>query len=1076
MKKSLKHLIPALFVAAAGSSWAADSGANLEEAFKNPEDVTTSVYWYWVSDNISAEGAAKDLRAMKEQGINRAFIGNIGLSDAPNDTPVGNVKFQSEEWWNAIHTALKTATEIGVEIGIFNSPGWSQSGGPWVQPGQSMRYLKSLRADVEGGKQVDITIPAPKDFQDVKVVAYPSMSVQEKLITPDNATIKTTPAYDNPQVLLDGSKDSQLNLGVLNNEDVVFDVTTKEPFTLRSLTISIAATPINCMGKLYAAVDGKETLLSTFKVNRYNFGVGVGFEPLAPIVISVPATTSNNFKLVFEKVQNHGVMVSDLKFSSLPYVERYAEKTLAKMFQEPLPMWDEYLWPEQPKVNDPALVIQPQSVIDISDYRDGDRIVWDAPDGNWTILRTGMLPTGAQNGPARPPAVGLETDKMSKKHIEAHFENYMGEFIRRIPEADRKAWKVVVQDSYETGGQNFTDDFMNIFADRYGYEMTPFLPVFSGQVVGSEDFSDRFLWDLRRLIADKVSYDYVGGLRDVSHKYGLTTWLECYGHWGFPGEFLQYGGQSDEIAGEFWSEGSLGDIENRAASSCGHIYGKTKISAESFTSGFKEYQRYPYLYKQRGDRFFSEGINNTLLHLYLHQPYEDKNPGINAWFGNEFNRKNTWFSHMGLFSDYLKRVNLMLQQGLNVADVAYFIGEDAPKMTGATNPPLPKGYQFDYMNGEVLEKNMTVKDRKLTLPHGTQYRMMVLPPLDTMRPEILKKIKELVEDGGIVMGNPPSRSPSFENYPDCDQEVQEIASEMWEGLDGTTTKSKKIGKGFLLRGMTMQEALDFIKCPPDVKIEEYEPVLYGHRTTDDAEIYFISNQSETDMVFAPEFRVTGKQPEHWDAVHGTMRDLKSFKFTKTGTIVPLKLAPLESAFIVFRKDAEGDTQLDVEANFPEMKTITEVTGPWTATFTGMKAPKPLVMDKLLDLTAISDFDTRHFSGRINYESKFNLTDTKGPIFVDLGQFGVMAKVKVNGKYAGGAWTPPYRVDITDFVKSGENKIEVDVATTWRNRIIGDLNLPENEREISVSVFDGNKDSPLQPSGLTGPVLIQTTAQ
>ena len=206
---------------------------------------------------------------------------------------------------------------------------------------------------------------------------------------------------------------------------------------------------------------------------------------------------------------------------------------------------------------------------------------------------------------------------MSKKHIEAHFEAFLGEIYRRIPAEDRKCWKVVVEDSYETGGQNFTDGFLEDFKARYGYDPVPFLPVYAGTVVQSEEISDRFLWDMRRLVADKIAYDYVAGLRDVSHKYGLTTWLENYGHWGFPGEFLQYGGQSDEIGGEFWSEGSLGDIENRAASSCGHIYGKNKISAESFTAGGGGYHRYPAMMKQRGDRFFTEGINNTMMHLYI---------------------------------------------------------------------------------------------------------------------------------------------------------------------------------------------------------------------------------------------------------------------------------------------------------------------------------------------------------------------------------------------------------------------------------------------------------------------------
>src|SRR3546814_7102341 len=162
-----------------------------------------------------------------------------------------------------------------------------------------------------------------------------------------------------------------------------------------------------------------------------------------------------------------------------------------------------------------------------------------------------------------------------------------------------------------------------------------------GHVVGSQDESDRFLWDLRCFVADNLAYEYLGGLREISHKIGLSVWLEKYGHWGFPGEFLQYGGQSDEVSGEFWSEGDLGNIENRAASSTAHIYGKRKVSAESFTAAGNTFGRYPAMMKQRGDRFFTEGINNTLLHVYIHQPYEDKKPGVNAWFGNELDRQST---------------------------------------------------------------------------------------------------------------------------------------------------------------------------------------------------------------------------------------------------------------------------------------------------------------------------------------------------------------------------------------------------------------------------------------------------
>ena len=753
----------------------------LESGFKNPSNqVQTSVYWYWISGNISEEGVKKDLYAMKEAGINRAFIGSMGVEGI--ETPYEKVAFGSEEWWKILHTALKTATELGIEIGIFNSPGWSQSGGPWIKPEQAMRYLTSTSCEIEGGKKISIQLDKPaKDFQDVRVIAFPAL---EKADTVSSGKV-TFP------------KDPKRPYEVI--------LKTKPGFTLRTISFYPSEKPINTTARLFAEQNGAYKLIDEFVLDRFNAALNVGFDPYAPVVISVPAIQASRFKVEVDATAA-GSELKDIILSSAPQIERYPEKSLAKMFQTPLPYWEEYQWREQPALDNASWAIHSNQVLDISSCLAGDQLTWEAPAGKWVIMRTGMCPTGVTNSPAEPIATGLEVDKMSREHVATHFDAYMGEIIRRIPEADRKCWKVVVQDSYETGGQNFTDDFMESFKSRYGYDPLPFLPVYKGYVVDSQDRSDRFLWDVRRLVADRVAYDYVGGLRDISHKYGLRTWLENYGHWGFPGEFLQYGGQSDEIGGEFWSFGDLGNIENRAASSCGHIYGKQRISAESFTSGGRPFNCYPAMMKQRGDRFFSEGINSTLLHLCISQPSDERVPGVNAWFSSEFNRLNTWYPHMDLFTSYLKRTNFMLQQGLNIADVAYFIGEDAPKMTGTTQPALPKGYQFDYINAEVIERDLYVKDGLLTLPHGTQYRMLVLPELKTMRPELLEKIASLLNDGAVILGPAPEQSPSGKDYGKADQQVKDLADSLWKGRDGKQTQAVQRGKGWLLYGMNMQEA------------------------------------------------------------------------------------------------------------------------------------------------------------------------------------------------------------------------------------------------------------------------------
>lgn len=1021
----------------------------LESGFKNPSNqVQTSVYWYWISGNISEEGVKKDLYAMKEAGINRAFIGSMGVEGI--ETPYEKVAFGSEEWWKILHTALKTATELGIEIGIFNSPGWSQSGGPWIKPEQAMRYLTSTSCEIEGGKKISIQLDKPaKDFQDVRVIAFPAL---EKADTVSSGKV-TFP------------KDPKRPYEVI--------LKTKPDFTLRTISFYPSEKPINTTARLFAEQNGAYKLIDELVLDRFNAALNVGFDPYAPVVISVPAIQASRFKVEVDATAA-GSELKDIILSSAPQIERYPEKSLAKMFQTPLPYWEEYQWREQPALDNASWAIHSNQVLDISSCLASDQLTWEAPAGKWVIMRTGMCPTGVTNSPAEPIATGLEVDKMSREHVAAHFDAYMGEIIRRIPEADRKCWKVVVQDSYETGGQNFTDDFIESFKSRYGYDPLPFLPVYKGYVVDSQDRSDRFLWDVRRLVADRVAYDYVGGLRDISHKYGLRTWLENYGHWGFPGEFLQYGGQSDEIGGEFWSFGDLGNIENRAASSCGHIYGKQRISAESFTSGGRPFNCYPAMMKQRGDRFFSEGINSTLLHLCISQPSDERVPGVNAWFSSEFNRLNTWYPHMDLFTSYLKRTNYMLQQGLNIADVAYFIGEDAPKMTGTTQPALPKGYQFDYINAEVIERDLYVKDGLLTLPHGTQYRMLVLPELKTMRPELLEKIASLLNEGAVILGPAPERSPSGKDYEKADQQVKALADSLWKGLDGKQTQAVQRGKGWLLYGMSMQEALEKIGCVPDCQLPEASPVLYAHRQAEGKDIYFLSNQSDQEIEVTPEFRIKGKQPEWWDATTGKIRRLPAFEFTENGTQVPLRLAPFESAFIVFRQTGKASAE-GIDANCPRPETWMALDKDWNVTFKdSIRGPKQTQsFDQLIDISTHPDESIRYYSGTIVYDKQISIDQLPtGNIYLNLHDIGVTAKVTVNGQYAGGVWTPPYRLDISEWLHKGENQISVEVTTTWQNRLIGDSRLPEQERTTWTACNGWSEKDPLQKSGLIGPVTLE----
>lgn len=1025
-----------------------------------PNNIHVGTFWYWVSDNISKEGVIEDLHAMKKAGINLAFIGIIGPSTHHNaNYPFGKVKFMTEEWWDILHVALKTATDLDIEIGIFNSPGWSQSGGPWVKPEQTMRFLDATEVHVTGPKKFSEKLSAPKElFQDVKVLAF--RAERKNLLDDPYGKITIS---DN---ICQQKEIYQLPLG-----DSSISLTLADEATARGILI-YSGDYLNTSCVLQVKIGDEYQNVKEFSLSRdVSIETQKGFNQKAPVVESLPESTSKKFRLLFKNTKGKSV-ISSIILTPSPVVQRYPGKIFAKA---------EDTGKLPPALNDSSLFVCPQKVLDISEHLAVDgTLTWDVPKGEWTILRTGMTPTRVFNSPTSPEAMGWEMDKMNKKLIFTHFKEFLGKIYDRIPADDRKCWKYTVLDSYEKGGQNITDGMLETFKRRYGYDPVPFLPTYYGYPVGNYELSERFLWDMRRLVADEIAYEYVGGLTEISHQYGLRTWLENYGHGGFSAEFLQYGGQSDEVAGEFWNERHV--AEKRASASCAHIYNKPKVWAEAFTNEGRDgsaFQRYPGMLKSFGDLAFATGTNSMLLHVYIQQYADNSYPGVDAWFGTEFNRKNTWFGQMDMFVQYLKRTSFLLQQGQSVADVAYYIGENTPIMTGSMKPELPQGYYFDFINSEVLINDLQVVDGRLVLPHGISYRVLVLPPQKMMRPAVLKKLEKLVSEGATIMGLPPSASPSLQDYPQCDKEIQELSAKMWALSDSNEIRGKQVisyGKGNILVNMTLEEAFDLLKVIPDCRMETHTPILYSHRTVQGKEeIYFLTNQSKETVRFAPQFRVSGMQPELWDATTGTTRLLSEFKQIGETTIVPLQLEPSESVFIVF-KEQKTIPSVERTKNFPEAKTFFVINTPWAVQFESdeiKRGPKETVIFRQLDdWTKNSDKRIKYFSGTAHYETKIKLPELPdGKLYLDLGKVAVMAKVKVNDKEVGGVWTAPYRVEITDVLQKGINKIEVEIVNTWINRILGDMLLPKEERKLTPHTIPWKKNTPLQTSGLIGPVKI-----
>jgi len=1101
-----------------------------------PKDTKPWLYWYWIDENISKDGITHDLEAMARVGIGQALIGHVSPGGQR-----GNVKILSNNWWEMVEHAVAEGQRLGVDIGFFNGPGWSQSGGPWIKKDQAMRHIVSREIHVAGPSVFKTNISHPDSlFEQVALQAIPVENADTENCLIPVKRITSSPEASGLQLLFDKNNSTLLPFpaSLRNGQNLSLYFYLNNYETINSIRFVFLPKPFKLLVDIQIPEqNGLYKSIRSFTLDRRYINFEIGPMRYQPVTFSLPETYSKQIRIIFSiQSSDFGAGFQEISFGRSKVVDQAIDKQLGKMYSGPLPPWDAYIWEDRPQ-SDSLTAIDPDQAINLtSEVDEQGNIIWEVPEGDWVVLQSGMVPTGATNVPVPPEATGYECDKFTIEAIETHFASFIGNFLERVPPDKRKSLKTVVIDSYEVGPQNWTGNFREIFLDRYGYDPIPWMPVFSGRIVENADKSDRFLWDIRRLTADLISEVYVKRLRELCNENGLDLWLENYGHWGFPAEFLQYGGQADKISGEFWYENTLwdlGPLECRAASSAAHIYGKKQVFAEAFTAGFN-FRQYPAIMKPRGDQMFCEGINHMVQHVYIHQPWEDRRPGVVAWFGMSYQRHNTWFEQSRAWNEYLSRCHFMLQQGLPVTDICYFIGEDAPKMTGILEPAQPKGFDYDFINADIIMNHLTIKDGLLTLPDGKSYELLVLPPQQTMCPELLKKFHNLLKEGARIYGPPPNRSPSLENYPSADKEVNTLSLEIWKGLGEKSEIQNAVGKGQLFYGQRLSDVLDKLKVEPDVIVQDTN-IRWTHRRSDEADIFFISNQEARSKETEISFRVAGKIPEIWDPATGDIIKSAYFSQERSRTMVPLHLDVHGSAFVIFREpvknpviqNAEYTTSAETNTDITEflptisysnegkilLKTsregnyalvysnsqekIIEISGiprplrfdnKWKVQFpANWDVPMDTSFDQLISWPDHQAEGIRHFSGTANYFNKIKIpVEMVRPdlsILLDLGDVMVMAEIIVNGQNLGILWKKPFVMDITKAIHEGPNEIEIRITNTWWNRLVGDEKYPKGFPESTIAeprtfttykAWKANDD--LMLSGLLGPVKLYIEKQ
>lgn len=561
-------------------------------------------------------------------------------------------------------------------------------------------------------------------------------------------------------------------------------------------------------------------------------------------------------------------------------------------------------------------------ILDLTSKLDaGRKLRWRVPAGNWVILRVGYTPTGVNNHPAPKEGTGLECDKLSSAGLDANWAGFMQKVLDDVGPLAGKALDASLIDSYEVGGQNWTENFRAEFQKRRGYDPLKFLPVFAGRVVNNPAGSERFLWDVRRTIADLFAENYYAHFTELCRQHGLKSAVEPYTG---PFESLQSGGPADVVMGEFWA-GSKGNSSVKLAASIAHIYGKTIVGAESFTASPEhgKWQNYPYALKALGDLVFCQGLNRYVFHRYAMQPWTNQWPGMTmGQWGFHFERTETWWNQAKPWIEYITRCEFLLQQGRAVADAAYFDGESAPVERRDGNPALPAGYDFDDVDAGVLLK-AKVNDGRLTLGSGANYSVLVLPPEDiNMTPGMLECLRQLVRAGATVIGPRPQHSPSLADYPKCDKQVKKLAGALWGQKDGVRVLEHRYGKGRVLWGKSLSDVFAEQNLKPDFEFQAASAVsrlVYVHRVAGAAEIYFVSNQRQQFDSAECTFRVIGKIPELWHPDTGVTETAPVWSASNGRTTVRLDFDPAGSVFVIFRRAADGADHVVIAGSDTDVK-------------------------------------------------------------------------------------------------------------------------------------------------------------
>ncbi|MFD0796563.1 glycosyl hydrolase [Maribacter chungangensis] len=1080
---------------------------NLAQEFMAPPASAKPKTWFHaMSGNMTKEGLTKDLESMAEVGL-----GGLLLFNVTQGIPNGPIKYNSPQHHEMIAHAAKEAERLGLSFGVHNCDGWSASGGPWVLPEESMKMVVWSETVTEGGViHLPLKEPTKREgfYQDIAVLAYPALD-SEIDDTTNTPVITASDTLLDTALICDGKIDAESTLTAQKNEFPWIQFTYQKPKTIRSANIIFNDRHSTAI--LQTSKDGKKFTdvrdLYKVRTGKGEWAINDHFE----------GVTSTYFRLKF----NRSTTLKEVQLTANYYINNALGRTaIARTEDKNLAVIGS---------PDSTMLIDPWQIRNLSDQMDAQGVLkTKLPSGNWTIIRFGYTSTGAFNNPASDEGRGLEVDKLSRPPFKKHYDAFIKKVVNKAGPVAPNALQYIEIDSYEMGGQNWTDDFAKIFEDEKGYDFIEMLPLVAGRFIGNAASSEAVLSDYRKVISDLMTKNYFEYFTELCNADGLKSYIEPYGFG--PLNDLDIGGVTDIPMGEFWMNRPITQTES--AVSGAHIYGKPVISAESFTSTPQiNWKGHPAMAKTSGDLGWTYGINEFMFHRFAHQANPNVAPGMtmNRW-GFHLDRTQTWWKNAGkAWFKYIARGSHMLRQGVPVSDVLIFVGEGAPNSAyyrDDISPAIPKSINFDNVNTDVLLNRIAIEDKELVLPEGTSYKILLLQNSKTISLETAKRILAIAKSGVPVYGAVPENLAGYKNPEEELKAFDLIVSEL---------------KPLIKKLSDWEKVFTDYNLTPDMQFLNQETTDYAHRKTATEDIYFFFNPDTLETkTFHARFRVGNKIPELWNPMDGSITKQGLFTTENGNTTTQIRLDAGASIFVVFREDAdtihsakEHKEHLHLKLSEKNMLkatvlengsysvpltsrenwdfTVTDIPASqdistnWQVTFKKEEGYGGTVsFDSLVDWSAHPKDSINYYSGTASYTKTIvlNEEETKKDtrIALDLGQVYIVGEVLINGKPVTVSWMPPFQVDITDYVKNGENQLAVLLTNQWSNRLIGDERYPANDggyklgphRATDLTMpewYTNNEPRPkgkrttfttapfykandaLMPSGLLGPVQL-----